>query len=110
MFGSGSLSVPDPNIFGGTVKLWTSAKGEWEVVPLLPIRAENSRCLGVADMATALRCGRPHRANGQMTYHVLDVMHSVLDASRDSSYVMVKSTCTRPAPMPVGLPLSLLDD
>jgi predicted dehydrogenase len=105
----GSLSVPDPNSFGGPVQIWRAGTRAWEDVPLVPIRAENSRSLGVADMAYALRTGRRHRANGQMAYHVLDVMHAVHDASRESRYIHMESTCGRPAPMPLNLPPNQLD-
>jgi predicted dehydrogenase len=111
IYGSeGSLSVPDPNTFGGPVKLWKPETKAWEEVPLLPLRAENSRSLGVADMAYALRSGRPHRASGQMAYHVLDVMHSIIDASYASKHIDMASTCERPAPLPLGLPPSSLDE
>lgn len=106
----GSISVPDPNGFGGKVELWTPETKKWEEVPLVPIRAENSRFLGVADMATALRSGRSHRANGEMAAHVLDVFHAVLDSSRESRYVELTSTCSRPAAMPLGLAPGVLDE
>jgi predicted dehydrogenase len=106
----GSISVPDPNGFGGQVQVWTQSERKWEDVPLVPIRSENSRCIGVADMAHALRSGRSHRANGQMAAHVLDVFHAVIDSSRESKYITLDSTCQRPKPMPIGLPTSLLDD
>jgi len=106
----GSLSVPDPNTFGGKVQLWTQDSRQWQDVPLLPIRAENSRSIGVADMAYGIRTGRPHRANGELAYHVLDLMHAVHDASREGRVVTMRSACSRPAPMPVGLPLNLLDE
>jgi predicted dehydrogenase len=110
IYGSeGTLSVPDPNTFGGPVKLWKLETKAWEEVPLLPLRAENSRSLGVADMAYALRSGRPHRASGALAYHVLDLMHSVHDAAREGRHVEVASSCERPAPMPLGLPLGELD-
>ncbi len=105
----GSLSVPDPNTFGGPVKLWKPESKAWEEVPLLPIRAENSRSLGIADMAYAIRSGRAHRANGALAYHVLDVMHSIHDASREDRHITLSSGCERPAPMPLGLPASELD-
>ncbi|HEY3341378.1 MAG TPA: Gfo/Idh/MocA family oxidoreductase, partial [Anaerolineae bacterium] len=111
IYGSeGSLSVPDPNTFGGPVKLWKPETKAWEEVALLPLRAENSRSLGLADMAYALRSGRPHRASGQLAYHVLDVMHSIIDASHASRHVEMASTCERPAPLPLGLPSSELDE
>ena len=111
IYGSeGTLSVPDPNTFGGPVRLWKPATKTWDDVPLLPLRAENSRSLGLADMATAIRSGRPHRASGELAYHVLDVMHSIIDASREGRHIEVASTCTRPAAMPTDLSLAELDE
>ncbi len=111
IYGSlGTLSVPDPNSFGGPVRLWRSSKKEWEEVPLTHGHAENSRSLGVADMATAIRSGRAHRANGDLTYHVLDIMHAIHDASREGKHILLESTCERPAALPVGLPENRLDE
>lgn len=110
IYGSeGTLYVPDPNTFGGPVTLWKPDAKEGEEIELLPLRAKNSRSLGVADMAHALRTGRPHRANGEMAYHVLDIMQTIHDASREGRHIPMASTCTRPAPMVLGLAESLLD-
>ena len=106
----GSLSVPDPNSFGGPVRLFRPDGEGWREVPLTHSYAMQSRGLGIADMAYAMRSGRPHRASGEMAYHVLDVMHAFHDASRDGRHVEVASTCRRPAPLPVGLKEGLLDD
>ena len=111
IYGSeGSLSVPDPNTFGGPVRLWQPATNEWRDIPLTHGYTQNSRSLGVADMAYALRAGRPHRASGGLTYHILDVMHAFHDASRTSQHVELASTCDRPAPLPVGLAEGFLDE
>jgi len=110
IYGSeGSLSVPDPNTFGGPVRVYRPATKEWTDVPLTHGYTKNSRGLGVADMASALRSGRPHRANGALTYHVLDVMHAIYDASRAGQHADVTSRCDRPAPLPVGLTEGTLD-
>lgn len=111
IYGSaGSLSVPDPNTFGGPVFLLRAGSREWQQVPLAYGYDENSRGLGVADMAHALRSGRKHRANGKLTYHVLDVMHAVHDASREDKHVMLESSCERPALFPLGMRPGVLDD
>ena len=111
IYGSeGSLRVPDPNGFGGKVSLFKSETKQWEDVPLIPWRSENSRSLGVADMAHAIRSGRPHRANGELTYHVLDIMHSIHDASDEGRLIELGSTCERPAPIPLNQPFNILDD
>ena len=110
IYGSeGTLCVPDPNTFGGPVTLWKPEAKEGEPIALLPIREKNSRSLGMADMAHAIRSGRPHRASGEMAYHVLDIMHTIHDAAREGRHITMQSTCVRPQPMPVGLPESLLD-
>lgn len=105
----GTLSVPDPNGFGGPVRIRRAGSHEWSDVPHTHIYAENARGLGVADMAYALRSGRPHRASGEMAYHVLDVMHAFHDASDTGSHVQIQSTCERPAPLPMGLRPGRLD-
>jgi predicted dehydrogenase len=105
----GSLSVPDPNTFGGPVRV-LRAGGEWMEVPLTHGYQENSRGVGVADMAMGLRSGRPHRANGEMAYHVLDAFHAFHEASAQGKHVDLASTCTRPAPLPLGLQPWTLDE
>jgi predicted dehydrogenase len=105
----GTLSVPDPNGFGGPVRLRTSGASQWSEVPLSHGYAANSRSLGVADMAYAVQFGRKHRANGEMAYHVLDIMHAIHDASQAGKHVQLTSTCERPAPLPLGLMPGTLD-
>ena len=70
----GSLSVPDPNGFGGPVEIWTPKSKAWETVPLAFPYAENSRGLGVLDMAHAIAEGRPHRASAELAFHILEAM------------------------------------
>jgi predicted dehydrogenase len=99
----GSLSLPDPNTFGGPVRVRLAGKSEWEEVPLTHIYTENSRGLGVADMAAAIRGGRPHRASGELAFHVLDIMQAIHEASEQGSTIELGSRCERPAMLPIGL-------
>jgi predicted dehydrogenase len=105
----GSLSVPDPNSFGGPVMIRRAGEKEWADVPLTHIYTENSRGIGVADMAYALRSGRAHRCAGEMAYHVLDLMHAFLDSAREQRQIEIASTCARPALLPLGLRKGALD-
>jgi predicted dehydrogenase len=107
---AGSLSVPDPNGFGGPVKVRRSGMDTWADIPLSHGYAKNTRSIGVADMAYALRSGRPHRANGQMCYHVLDIMHAVHDASQEGKHIELQSSCPQPAALPMGLTAGKLDE
>lgn len=104
----GSISVPDPNIFGGEVKLKKPGE-EWQTVEYTHIYDENSRGLGLADMAAALRLGRPHRANGELAYHVLDLMHAFHDAAEEERHIEIESGCERPSPMPRMLEFGKVD-
>ncbi|MET7652732.1 MULTISPECIES: Gfo/Idh/MocA family oxidoreductase [unclassified Streptomyces] len=91
----GSLSVPDPNGFGGNVELHRG--GDWEVLPVSAGHRFGGRGIGLADLADALGAGRPHRASGDLAAHVLDVMLTLLDAARAGTSLPVASTCERPA-------------
>jgi predicted dehydrogenase len=106
----GSLSVPDPNTFGGPVRVRRAEANEWSEVPLSHGYTQNSRSLGVADMAHALRTGRSARASGELTYHVLDIMHAIHEASQLGRHIELESTCQQPASLPVGLKPGFLDD
>ncbi|NLM09672.1 MAG: hypothetical protein GX213_02590 [Clostridiaceae bacterium] len=64
---------------------------EWNEVPLTHGYTENSRGIGVADMAYALRTGRKHRANSDLTYHVLDIMHGFQIQPRATLFVGFKA-------------------
>ena len=101
IFGSeGSLTCPDPNGFGGPVKLWKN--GEWGEVELTHSYTSPGRSIGVADMAHATRRGRDHRANGRLAYHVLDLMMAFHDASDEGRHVEMESTVERPDPLATG--------
>ncbi len=111
IYGSeGTLVVPDPNTFGGPVLLRRATEKEWREMPLTHGYTGNHRGLGVADLAYALRSGRAHRANGELAYHVLDLMHAFHEASREGTHIELTSTCQRPAALPVGLEEGLLDE
>jgi predicted dehydrogenase len=98
----GSLSLPDPNTFGGPVSLRRPGKEGWEDVPLTHGFAENYRGLGILDLACAAVNKRPARAGGALALHVLEVMHAMLMAGATNKYVAIKSRCERPAPLPPG--------
>ena len=111
VYGSeGTLVVPDPNTFGGPVKLRRTGEKEWAEVPLTHGYTTNSRGLGLADMAHALASGRQHRASGEMAFHVLDAMQATLEASERGCRLELDSSCERPEPLPLGLVEGVLDD
>ena len=60
----------------------------------------NQRGLGLREMARAIREDRPHRLQGELAYHVLEVMTAIEESSREGRHIPIQSTCQRPAPMP----------
>jgi predicted dehydrogenase len=109
IYGSeGSMSVPDPNTFTGPVRIRRAGMTEWANMPLTH-SDQVGRGIGVADMAYALRSGRPLRASGQLAYHVLDVMQAFDESSASSRHIRIRSKVKRPAPLPLGLLQGQLD-
>ncbi len=99
---TGSLIVPDPNFFGGKVEFAT-ADEDWREIPTRHAYADgNYRILGAADMAHAIRSGRPHRASAALAFHVLEVMEAFQTSSDSDRAVSISSRPERPAPMPAA--------
>lgn len=95
----GTLVVPDPNTFGGPIRLLRPEDGEYREMPLLFDYKENSRGLGLADMARALRTGREARADVQQTLHVLEILTAFEKSSKQKAYLPIESKYSRRAPM-----------
>jgi predicted dehydrogenase len=92
----GTIQVPDPNTFGGPVRL-LDPKGVWFDTPLTyGFGDDNYRILGVAELATALAAGVEHRASGRLAFHVLEVLEAIVNGGGHGEPVMIKSTCQRP--------------
>ena len=105
---SGSLSVPDPNRFDGDVRLLKGGTSDWTDIPLTHT-ANIGRGAGVADMAYAIQSGRPHRASGDLAFHVLDIMQALDESAEQGRHVEIESTLDQPAALPAGLPDGALD-
>lgn len=111
IYGSkGTLSVPDPNTFGGPVRLYRPETGEFKEIPLLFEYKENSRALGLADMAKAIQTGRDFRASSKVTYHVLEVMSAFEKSSQEGIHIAIESEVERPELMADGLMKGILEN
>lgn len=100
-----TLIVPDPNFFGGEVELRPRGRdAAWTGVAVTePYADGNYRSLGVADMALGILDNRPHRANGDLALHVLEVMEAFEIASREGRTIDIKTPVERPAPLATSL-------
>ncbi|MGZ0712739.1 Gfo/Idh/MocA family protein (plasmid) [Coraliomargarita sp. W4R53] len=100
----GTIFLPDPNMFDGASTLVRRmAEGETEQTPIeLPEEGTVvGRGLGALDMARAIRSGRPHRATGELGYHVLDTMMSAQESAALGQFIPVASTVASIEAMPV---------
>ena len=95
----GTLICPDPNTFGGPVKLLRPEQGGLMEMPLLFDYKENSRALGLADMAKAITDGRAARASWTQTLHVLEIMTGFEKASHENRAIDLTTHYERGAAM-----------
>ena len=111
LYGTNStLYVPDPNFFGGELRLNRGQEDEVVAVdhPLAEINQfpeegsdedprANYRGIGLADMIAAIGEGRAHRCDNRFALHVIDVMTSILKSGEEKRIVDIASSCERPA-------------
>ncbi len=115
----GTLYVPDPNFFGGTVEV-AGRDGVLTTVepwdhPFGRINQHhngrdlaNYRTAGLADMVTALREGRDARCSLDRALHGVDVMTACLTSGETGQFVTLTTTCTRPEALPPAKAAALL--
>ncbi len=104
-----SLVVPDPNRFGGTIEVARPGQ-DWSERPTEhPYADGNYRIIGVADLAHAIRSGRPHRASGELALHALEVMEAFQISSDRGGHVTIETRPERPAMLPTDVNFGTLD-
>lgn len=106
---TGSLDLPDPNFFGGALRL--TRGNEPAELPDWPHplgidnrdapgrRVADYRMAGLSDMAMAIAEGRPHRCDGAFALHVVEVMTAILQSGEEGRFIDIETRCTRPAPL-----------
>lgn len=85
----GTMILPDPNGFDGDVGV--RRRGATETETVARTIARSTRGSGVLEMARAIRETRPHRASGELAYHVLDVMLAIGESAESGAFVAVDS-------------------
>jgi predicted dehydrogenase len=103
LFGTlGVMYMADPNRFGGDVRV--ILKGNNEPFTMQQSHAFSTECrgLGVAEMAWSMRMGRKNRANKDLAYHALEVLHGIVKSSLTKSNQSMQSTFEKMPPIPRG--------
>jgi len=103
VYGSqGTLAVPDPNRFNDVPEVFLAGDEDWSPVAESAGYRDSGRGFGLGDMAAAIAAGEPSRASGELAFHVLDVMESIMSAAASGSVVEVASTVERPSAVPLS--------
>ena len=110
----GSMIVPDPNMFGGSVftckKLgdnWKEYKTTKMHLGKINIRTQSSRAneaptnanyrgAGLSEMAYSIEKKRKHLCNGEISLHVLDIITSIMKASKSGVNQSINTDCVKP--------------
>ncbi len=110
----GSMIVPDPNMFGGSVyvckklgKPWQKFKTNKMALGKINIRTQSSRAnesptnanyrgVGLAEMAYCIEHKKKHRCNGEVSVHVLDLIQSTMYSARTNKPKKIATTCKIP--------------
>jgi predicted dehydrogenase len=103
----GSLRLPDPDTFGGTVSLsergaeWRNFESDDELYggknwPFAAPDRANYRMLGAADCARSLETGTMPRASGELALHVLEIMEAILISGERMESVVVAEEISQP--------------
>jgi predicted dehydrogenase len=97
---AGTIAVPDPNLFSDPVSVAIGSAATPEPafveVPVAAGYADAGRGVGLSDLARAIETGRPHRASGELAFHVLEVMESIIRAGQQHAVIELTSTVKRP--------------
>ncbi len=111
----GTLHVPDPNFFGGEVRMtekggFSNISKDWNhPFSLSNDRGRaNYRTAGLADMAQAILENRPHRCSLEFALHAVDVMTSILASGEKGEFIDINTECSRPEPLDPAAARNLL--
>lgn len=104
----GSMVVADPNRFDGDI-LVSQGGGDWQKAAHTHKYDDgNYRIIGLADMAEAIIKQCPHRANLDLSLHVLEVMESIIVSAETGQTVTMNHQCKQPSPLQAQLPAGQL--
>ena len=110
----GSMIVPDPNMFGGSVLMSTKLGSKWKnyktnkmILGKINIRTQSSRAnesptnanyrgVGLAEMIYSIQNKKKHRCNGDLSLHVLNIIDAIHKSAKRGKRFNIKTTCEKP--------------
>ena len=112
----GSIIGPDPNMFGGPIKISLTEGGSWEEYSTEEMQLgktnifnqsarsnespknANYRGVGLSDMIYSIENNIEHRCNSKLALHVLDMLDSTIESAKLSKTIKLRTTCEKPKP------------
>ena len=98
----GTLWLDDPNEFGGPLMMELKGSREKVALPLTHAYDTNSRGLGAADLAYAIRNGRPPRCLPEMALHTFEASCAVVKSGEENIMYRMTTRTGRPDPFEPG--------
>jgi predicted dehydrogenase len=95
---TGTLAVPDPNVFDGEASVRGLGDPDWRILPPSAGFVDVGRGIGLQDMACR---GTDLRASGALGLHALDVMNALLASAESGTRQDITTACTRPEAVPL---------
>ena len=109
----GSIIGPDPNMFGGPIKVSLTEGGEWKEYSTEEMKLgktnifnesgrsneaptnANYRGVGLSDMIFSIENDCEHRCNEKLILHVLDMLDTTIQSAKKSSTLNLRTTCSK---------------
>ena len=110
----GSMIVPDPNMFGGSVLIskklgsaWKNFKTNKMTLGKINIKSQSSRAnesptnanyrgVGLSEMIKAIQTKKKHKCNGDLSLHVLSIIDSIHKSAKKRKKQKISYLCKRP--------------
>ena len=84
--GYGNEETPDPGVGTWEERMWRDCH----------------RGIGVADLAWAIRNGRPHRCSAELGLHAIEVIYGIENSHKEDKFYTLLSKPAQPEPIPSG--------
>ena len=109
----GSIIGPDPNMFGGPIKVSLAEGGEWKEYSTEEMKLgktnifnesgrsneastnANYRGVGLSDMIFSIENDCEHRCNEKLILHVLDMLDTTIQSAKKSNTLNLRTTCNK---------------